>query len=75
MFPPPVLNFVGNKMGWDGLIRATSWFILPNPTAIWIFGLMILFFSYFQILGAWSPRVFYVFALYLFNILRSLIDL
>jgi len=55
MFPPFVLRFLGGRLEMDGLQRAASWFELPNTPAMWIFGLMILFFSYFWVATQFNP--------------------
>jgi preprotein translocase subunit SecY len=55
MFPPPVLNFLGNKMGWDSLRRAAGWVQFGSTPFMWMYGLMILFFSYFWVATQFNP--------------------
>lgn len=55
MFPPPVLKFVGERMGWEGMIRAADWFAFGTTPSMWIYGVMILFFSYFWVATQFNP--------------------
>jgi len=55
MFPPPVMRFIGNRMEWDGLVRASGWFEFGTTPAMWIYGFMILFFSYFWVATQFNP--------------------
>jgi preprotein translocase subunit SecY len=55
MFPPPVLNFIGSRMEWDGMIRAAGWFQFGSTPFMWMYGLMILFFSYFWVATQFNP--------------------
>jgi len=55
MFPPPVLTFIGTRMGWDGMIRAAGWFQFGSTPFMWMYGLMILFFSYFWVATQFNP--------------------
>ncbi len=55
MFPNIVLNFLGNRLGWEGATRAANWFNYGSASYIWIFGLMILFFSYFWVATQFNP--------------------
>ncbi len=54
MFPGPVLNFFGNRFEMDGLIRAAGWFN-GGPAYVWMFAIMILFFSYFWVATQFNP--------------------
>jgi len=55
MFPPPVLNFIGTRMGWEGMIRSAGWFNYGSTPFMWMYGLMILFFSYFWVATQFNP--------------------
>jgi len=55
MFPPPVLNFIGNRMGWDSLNRAAGWFQFGSTPSMWMYAVMILFFSYFWVATQFNP--------------------
>jgi preprotein translocase subunit SecY len=55
MFPNMVLNFLGQKFDWQGGAAAAAWFNYGTPSYIWIFGLMILFFSYFWVATQFNP--------------------
>jgi preprotein translocase subunit SecY len=55
MFPPPLLTFIGNRMGWDSMVRAAGWFNFGSTPFMWMYGLMILFFSYFWVATQFNP--------------------
>jgi len=55
MFPNIVLNFLGERMEMDWAVNAATWFNYGSPSYIWIFGLMILFFSYFWVATQFNP--------------------
>ncbi|MGA0368394.1 MAG: preprotein translocase subunit SecY [Kiritimatiellia bacterium] len=55
MFPPPVLNYIGNRMNWDNVRMAAGWFQFGSTPFMWMYGLMILFFSYFWVATQFNP--------------------
>lgn len=55
MFPRFALEFVGTRMEWDGVRNAAAWFNYGTNTYMWVFGLMILFFSYFWVATQFNP--------------------
>jgi preprotein translocase subunit SecY len=55
MFPPPVLNFIGSRMESDALVRAAGWFQFGSTPFMWMYALMILFFSYFWVATQFNP--------------------
>jgi preprotein translocase subunit SecY len=55
MFPAPVLKFIGDRMGWEGVARAADWFRSDGTPFMWMYTLMILFFSYFWVATQFNP--------------------
>jgi preprotein translocase subunit SecY len=55
MFPTPVLTFLGNRFGLDGVSRAAGWFQYGANPYLWMYSLMILFFSYFWVATQFNP--------------------
>lgn len=55
MFPPPVLNYFGNRFDSDQLRLAAGWFQFGSTTFMWMYGLTILFFSYFWVATQFNP--------------------
>jgi preprotein translocase subunit SecY len=55
MLPSWLLNFIGTRMEWDGVRKAAGWFAYGTTTYMWVFGLMILFFSYFWVSTQFNP--------------------
>lgn len=55
MFPTPVLTFLGNRFGLEGVSRAAGWFQYGSNPYLWMYSLMILFFSYFWVATQFNP--------------------
>lgn len=55
MFPGPVLTFIGSRMEWDNVRRAAGWFQYGSTPFMWMYGVMILFFSYFWVATQFNP--------------------
>lgn len=55
MFPGPVLDFIGNRFGLEGVQNASAWFQAGGNTYIVMYSLMILFFSYFWVATQFNP--------------------
>ncbi|MDF3130598.1 preprotein translocase subunit SecY [Kiritimatiellaeota bacterium B1221] len=55
MFPPPVLNYIGNRWDLDNVRMAAGWFQFGSTPFMWMYSLMILFFSYFWVATQFNP--------------------
>lgn len=55
MFPNIALGFLGQRFGWEKATEAATWFNYGSSSYVWIFGLMILFFSYFWVSTQFNP--------------------
>lgn len=50
-----VMSTVGQRMEWDGMLRASVWFQFGSTPSMWVYGIMILFFSYFWVATQFNP--------------------
>ncbi len=55
MFPGPLLRMLGERFGWEGVARASAWFNHDAVPFLWMYTLMILFFSYFWVSTQFNP--------------------